>query len=59
MRLDLYTIDGRKVATLVSDRLEGGRHQAELDASRLASGVYFYTLSAGGRLLTRKLTVVK
>jgi hypothetical protein len=59
VKLDLYSVDGRKVATLVNSQLSDGRHQVELDASNLASGVYFYTLSAGGRLLTQKLTVVK
>ena len=59
VKLDLYSVDGRKVATLVNSQLSDGRHQVELDASNLASGIYFYTLSAGGRLLTQKLTVVK
>lgn len=61
VRLELFDVLGRKVATLVNERQSAGAHRYALDAARygLASGVYFYRLSAGEFVQTRKLTLVK
>jgi hypothetical protein len=47
--LKLYDTLGREVRTLVSDFLYAGVHRIQLDASTLANGVYYYTLSSIGR----------
>jgi hypothetical protein len=57
--LEVYDVGGRRVATLVDDRLAAGVHQVEFDASRLASGVYFCRLAAGGSLSTRAITLIR
>jgi len=63
IELSIYNILGQKVATLVSKKQPAGRYQVEWDASRFASGVYFYRLSAEGRaqsvVQTRKLVLLK
>jgi len=59
VNLTVYDLAGRKVATLVSDLQQSGRHQVQLDGRSLASGVYMCRLSAGGTELTEKLLVVK
>jgi hypothetical protein len=57
--LSVFDILGRQVATLVSAQQESGYHEARFDASGLASGVYFYRLTAEGYTGTRKLLVLR
>ncbi len=58
--LKVYDVLGREVATLVNDEAQpSGTYEVRFDGSRLASGVYFYTLKAGTFSATKKLVVVK
>jgi len=50
---------GRLVRTLVEDRQSAGTHSVTFNASSLSSGVYFYRLSAGSFVQTRKLMLLK
>ncbi|MFU8861577.1 MAG: T9SS type A sorting domain-containing protein, partial [Cyclonatronaceae bacterium] len=59
VRLEIYTITGQRVQTLVSGVREAGVHSVRFDGSGLASGVYMYRLMAGSEALTRKLTLIK
>jgi len=53
--LKVYDILGREVATLVDGYTDAGHHQAMLDGSQLATGVYYYTLTAGSFSDTKRL----
>lgn len=44
--LKVYDLLGRKVATLVNEEKPAGTYEVTFDASRFASGVYFYQLKA-------------
>ncbi len=44
--LKVYDITGKEAATLIDAQLDGGYYTAEFNGSNLASGVYFYRLSA-------------
>jgi len=59
VRLVVYDVLGRRVATLESGRKEAGRHSVQLRGTRLSSGVYFGRLQAGDKTLTQKITVVR
>jgi hypothetical protein len=59
VRLDVYSVLGERIATLVDDRLSAGVYTVDLDGSRMASGVYYYRLVAGETVLTRKMLLVK
>jgi hypothetical protein len=61
VKLELYDITGRKVATLVNAWQNAGYYSFNLNGSayNLASGVYFYRLTAGGFIATKKMVLVK
>lgn len=57
--LKVYDIIGREVATLVNGVIEVGTHTVNFDGANLASGMYFYTLTAGNFTATKKMMLVK
>lgn len=59
VRLEVYDMLGRNVATLVNEQVAAGRHNVNFDASNLSSGVYLYRLQAGSQIMTKKLTILK
>ena len=64
VRLSIYDVSGRLVRTLVDQRLSAGSYAEEWDArdargNTLGTGVYFYYLKAGNRVLTRKAILLK
>ena len=59
VRLEVYDLLGRRVAVLVDETVEAGRHAASLSAEGLASGAYVVRLVAGDRVETRRVTVVR
>ena len=60
VRLDVYDLLGRKVATLAEGGRPAGTHRAVFNADgRLASGVYFYRLEAGNQVQTRQMVVAR
>ncbi len=46
--LNVYSLLGEKVATIVNSNLTAGIHQVNFDAANLNSGVYFYRIEATG-----------
>jgi hypothetical protein len=44
--LEVFDMLGRRLATLVRERMEPGTYERQFDASHLPSGVYFYRLTA-------------
>ncbi|MEX2656577.1 MAG: T9SS type A sorting domain-containing protein [Balneolales bacterium] len=67
VRLEVFDLLGRRVATLVDGPVQAGRHEAHFNASRLSSGVYLYRLQAGSTASSqrndfvqiRRMTVIK
>lgn len=57
--LKVFDAVGREVAMLVNRIEEPGYQSVQFDASRLASGIYYYRLQAGNYLETRKLLLVR
>ncbi|MBL8017008.1 MAG: T9SS type A sorting domain-containing protein, partial [Ignavibacteria bacterium] len=51
---------GREVAQLVKgENVQAGIHEVKFDASKLASGVYFYKLETPDFTETKKMMLVK
>ena len=46
VRLTIYDVLGQEVKLLVDEIQDGGFRQAEWDASGMATGIYFYKLTA-------------
>jgi hypothetical protein len=57
--LKVYDILGRETATLVNEKKTAGEYEINFDASKLASGVYFYQLRAGSFTQTRKMVLLR
>jgi hypothetical protein len=58
-RLDVYTLNGQLVRTLVNGILPGGWHEVSFDAGDLPSGLYLYRLTAGNFGYARKMMLMK
>ena len=60
VEMKVYDILGREVMTLVrSEQQKAGRYEVVFDASRLASGIYMYTIKAGAFKEVKKMILVK
>jgi endo-1,4-beta-xylanase len=57
--LKVYNILGVEVSTLINRNMNAGYHQIYFNASKLASGVYFYRLTAGDFVSVKKLMLLK
>jgi len=59
VRLNVYDMLGREVATLVQSAQQAGPHVATFDGSRYSSGVYVYSLRSGGGVISRLMLLLK
>lgn len=59
VELSVYNVLGQKIANLVSTDQVAGEYSAPWDASRVASGVYFYRLETEKFTATKKMMLVK
>ena len=57
--IEVSDVLGRKVSILLNKEIEKGNHKINFDASNLSSGIYFYTISAGGFHQTRKMILLR
>lgn len=55
--VDVYDMLGAKVMSTINENLASGTHTMYIDGSKLNSGVYFYTVNAGGFTVTKKMIV--
>ena len=57
--LKVYDILGNEIVTLVNEEKPAGNYNVIFDASKLSSGVYFYTLKTGEFSKTNKMILTK
>ena len=57
--LKIYDLLGKEVVTLVNEKLNPGTYRVEFDAGSLTSGVYFYRLTSGDFMDTKRMLLVK
>ncbi len=59
VRIVLYDLLGREVAVLVDGRMEAGSYTVRFDASHLTTGAYFYRMTAGEFVATKRMLLMK
>ncbi len=57
--LKIFDVKGNEVAVLKNEKMDAGVHTVRFDASRLAGGVYFFTLRAGAFSAQRKMVLLR
>jgi hypothetical protein len=57
-KLEIYDILGRKVKTMIDNRVTPGSYEVEFRGTGLASGVYIYRLTAGGKYSSIKKMIL-
>ncbi len=60
VKLIVYDILGREVATLLNEKLQPGIHEVNFNAGSLPSGIYFSKLEAGNEYVSiKKMLLLK
>ncbi|MDA3860983.1 MAG: T9SS type A sorting domain-containing protein [Melioribacteraceae bacterium] len=59
VKLKVYDMLGREIATLVNREQTAGVYNVEFNATNLSSGVYFYRVEAGSFVASKKLLLLK
>jgi hypothetical protein len=59
VELKVYNILGKEVSTLVSRKLNQGNHSYTFEGTNLASGIYYYQLTAGEYREVKKMILLR
>lgn len=57
--LKVFNSLGEEIAELVNETKPAGNYSISFDASKLSSGIYFYTINAGSFIETKKMLLLK
>jgi alpha-tubulin suppressor-like RCC1 family protein len=57
VNLKVYDFAGRVIALLADENKERGEYKVNFNSQNLQNGLYFYSLTAGNSLITRKIVV--
>ncbi len=59
VKLEVYDVLGKKIATLLDKNLNPGFHSVNFNATGLANGIYIYKLKTENSVQTRKMLLIK
>jgi hypothetical protein len=59
VRLEIFNSLGQKVAILLGQRMDAGKHSVTFDAGSLSSGVYYYRITAGEFSAVKKMLLMR
>jgi hypothetical protein len=59
VKLVIYDIIGKEIATLVNEKQSPGTYVVTFDASGLPSGIYLYTITTGDFKESKKMLLIK
>ncbi|MDP2364274.1 MAG: SBBP repeat-containing protein [Ignavibacteria bacterium] len=57
--LKVYDVLGSEIVTLINEEKPAGSYSVSFDANKLSSGIYFYRLTAGNFIETKKMILLK
>lgn len=57
--LKIFDLTGKEIQTLVNEGLKPGVYEVEFEGSQLNSGIYFYRLTSGEYLESKKMILIK
>jgi len=57
--LKVFNMLGQEVSELVNKNLEPGKYSVDFNAEKLSSGIYFYKISSGDFIQTKKMIIIK
>lgn len=57
--LKIYDLLGNEISTLIDEKKSKGKYKIKFDGTTLASGIYFYKLTVGNFVKTKKMSLVK
>jgi len=59
VKLSIFDVLGNEIETLVDKYSPTGEYSVSFNASGLSSGIYFYSLSLNGSVISKKMTLLK
>jgi hypothetical protein len=59
VKLTVFNMLGKEVATLVNERQKPGEYEVKFDGTNLPSGVYYYKIVSGDYSEVRKMVLIK
>jgi hypothetical protein len=59
VKLTVYNIHGREVSALVDEVKPAGNYTVIFNASNFSSGLYFFRLEIGSKVITKKMLLLK
>ncbi|MFH0733149.1 MAG: YCF48-related protein [bacterium] len=59
VNLSVFNLLGQKISTLVNKEQSTGAYSLNFDASKLSSGVYFYSLKVNNNIITKKMMLLR
>ncbi|UCE18626.1 MAG: T9SS type A sorting domain-containing protein, partial [Gemmatimonadota bacterium] len=59
VRLEVFNILGQKVTELVNTKKESGYYRASWNSDKVTSGIYFYRMTAGDFIATKRMVLMK
>ena len=59
VQLIIYDITGREITTLIKQKMPAGYHVQMFNAHDIPSGIYFYRLTAGRFIQSKKMILIK
>lgn len=57
--LTIYDVSGKAIDKAFNGKLNAGVYEYQLNGANLSTGIYFYTLTAGSNVITKKMMLTK
>ena len=59
VKVEVFNQTGELISTLFDGHLKGGEYEVNFNAHNFASGIYYYRMTAGNFISTRKMILLK